>query len=143
MSGVALTAPNSSGTGGTGSMRYFEKGQREQRLILHRKQFPHWWVDRLYQFGGKEERLPFDAHTAKALIAPRALMNAHAKQDYWANPYGTELTYRCSRPGLRLAWREGAAGDSLAQRRPCPGRRGLARTLGFRRSAILQEEAHA
>jgi hypothetical protein len=53
-------------------------------------------VDRLYQFGGKEEKLPFDAHTAKALIAPRALMNAHARQDYWANPFGTELTYRAA-----------------------------------------------
>ncbi|NQT87834.1 hypothetical protein HQ560_13795, partial [bacterium] len=29
---VAVTAPNSSGTGGTGSLRYFEKGQKPQRL---------------------------------------------------------------------------------------------------------------
>jgi len=93
---IAITAPNSSGTGGTGSMRYFEKGQRPQRLILHKKQFPHWWVSRFFEFGGKEDRLPFDAHTAKSLIAPRALINAHARQDYWANPYGTELTYRAA-----------------------------------------------
>ena len=93
---VAITAPNSSGTGGTGSMRYFEKGQREQRLILHKTQFPHWWISRFFGFGGKEDRLPFDAHTAKSLIAPRALINAHARQDYWANPYGTELTYRAA-----------------------------------------------
>ena len=91
---IAITAPNSSGTGGTGSLRYFEKGQRQQRLILHKTQFPHWWVSRFFEFGGKEDRLPFDAHTAKSLIAPRALINAHARQDYWANPYGTELTYR-------------------------------------------------
>ena len=31
---------------------------------------------------------------AKALIAPRALIATLARQDYWANPYGTELTYR-------------------------------------------------
>lgn len=93
---VAITAPNSSGTGGTGSMRYFEKGQREQRLILHKTQFPHWWISRFFEFGGKEDRLPFDSHTAKSLIAPRALINAHARQDYWANPYGTELTYRAA-----------------------------------------------
>ncbi|MDP6523323.1 MAG: hypothetical protein QGH15_03790 [Kiritimatiellia bacterium] len=93
---IAITAPNSSGTGGTGSLRYFEEGQRQQRLILHKKQFPHWWHARFFQFGGKEDRLPYDAHTAKALIAPRAMFNAHARQDYWANPYGTELTYRAA-----------------------------------------------
>jgi len=93
---VAITAPNSSGTGGTGSYRYFEKGQRAQRLLLHKKQFPHWWVGRFFDFGNKEELLPFDAHTAKVLIGPRALINAHARQDYWANPYGTELTYRAA-----------------------------------------------
>ena len=93
---VAITAPNSSGTGGTGSLRYFEKGQRPQRLILHKRQFPHWWVGRHFEFDGKEDRLPFDAHTAKALVAPRALLNAHARQDYWANPYGTELTARAA-----------------------------------------------
>jgi len=32
----------------------------------------------------------------KALIAPRGLINCHARQDYWANPYGTELTYRAA-----------------------------------------------
>lgn len=93
---IAITAPNSSGTGGTSSLRYFEKGQKQQGLILHKKQFPHWWVGRHFQFDGKENRLPFDAHTAKALIAPRGLINAHAKQDYWANPFGTELTYRAA-----------------------------------------------
>ena len=93
---IAITAPNSSGTGGTGSLRYFEKGQRAQRLILHKRQFPHWWVSRFFETGGKEDRLPYDAHTAKALIAPRAMFNAHARGDYWANPYGTELTYRAA-----------------------------------------------
>lgn len=91
---IAITAPNSSGTGGTGSLRYFEDGQKPQRLILHKAKFPHWWVSRFFDFGGKEDRFPFDAHTAKALIAPRALLNTHARQDYWGNPYGTELTYR-------------------------------------------------
>jgi len=91
-----ITAPNSSGGGGTGSLRYFEKGQREQRLDHHLKAIPHWWNGRLFQFLNNEDRMPFDAHTLKALIAPRALVNTHAKDDYWANPYGTELTYRAA-----------------------------------------------
>lgn len=93
---VAITAPNSSGTGGTGSLRYFEKGQKPQRLAYHQTHFPHWWTPRFFEFWGKEDRLPFDAHIAKSLIAPRALINAHAQQDYWANPYGTELTFRAA-----------------------------------------------
>jgi hypothetical protein len=93
---IAITAPNSSGTGGTGSLRFYEAGQREQRVRNNRAKFPHWWASQFYEFADNEERLPFDSHTAKSLIAPRALFNTHAKQDYWANPFGTELTYRAA-----------------------------------------------
>ena len=113
---ITITAPNSSGTGGTGSLRYFEEGQREQRIANHNPPHVHWWHPRFFEFTGKEELLPFDAHTAKAIVAPRALFNAHARQDYWANPYGTELTYRAANEVFKwlgaddqqgLHWREG------------------------------------
>jgi len=93
---VAITAPNSSGTGGTGSMRYFEPGQREQTVAQVVKPFPYWFSERFADFADEPDRLPFDAHFMKALIAPRGLINCHARQDYWANPYGTELTYRAA-----------------------------------------------
>lgn len=124
---IAITAPNSSGTGGTGSLRYFEPGRPSQCISYHKTMFPHWWVDRFFEFEDKEDRLPFDAHTAKALIAPRALINLHARQDYWANPYGTELTYRAAEKAFDwlqskgqqgIHWREGghaqAAEDWIA-----------------------------
>jgi hypothetical protein len=113
---VTITAPNSSGTGGTGSLRYFEKGQRPQTIGHHIGRNEHWFGPRWFQFAGKEERLPFDAHFAKAAIAPRALLNCHARQDYWANPYGTELTHRAAKLAydwlgvperMGLHWREG------------------------------------
>lgn len=113
---VTITAPNSSGTGGTGSLRYFEKGQRPQTVGHHIDRNEHWFGPRWFQFAGKEERLPFDAHFAKAAIAPRALLNCHARQDYWANPYGTELTHRAAKlvfdwlgvgERMGLHWREG------------------------------------
>lgn len=95
---IAITAPNSSGTGGTGSMRYFEPGQRPQTVSYLVDAFPYWFGERLADFADIPDRLPFDAHFAKALIAPRGLINCHARQDYWANPYGTELTYRAAQP---------------------------------------------
>jgi hypothetical protein len=94
---VTITAPNSSGTGGTGSLRYFEKGQKPQVIGHHIGRNEHWFGPCYFQYADREDRLPFDAHFAKALIAPRALVNCHARQDYWANPYGTELTHRAAK----------------------------------------------
>ena len=106
---IAITAPNSSGTGGTGSLRYFEKGQRPQKIQTNSKH-KHWFHPRYFQFADNEDRLPFDAHFAKALIAPRALVNCHSRQDYWANPYGTELTHRAA--AVVFEWL--GAGDRIA-----------------------------
>jgi len=93
---VTITAPNSSGTGGTGSLRYFEEGQRPQTIKHHIGKNEHWLHSRYFTFADKEDRLPFDSHFARAVVAPRALVNCHARQDYWANPYGTELTHRAA-----------------------------------------------
>lgn len=94
---IAITAPNSSGTGGTGSHRYFAPDSREQRISRHTVPFSHWWTPRYFTLAGNEDRIPFDAHTAKALIAPRGQLNTHGLDDDWANPYGTELTYRAAK----------------------------------------------
>ncbi len=113
---VTITAPNSSGTGGTGSLRYFEEGQKPQTIGHHIGKNERWFHPRYFQFADKEDRLPFDAHFAKAAVAPRALVNCHARQDYWANPYGTELTHRAAAvvfewlgagDRIGLHWRDG------------------------------------
>jgi hypothetical protein len=76
----------------------------------------HWFGPRHFQFAGKEDRLPYDSHFALAAVAPRALVNCHGRQDYWANPYGTELTHRAAKMvygwlGVKdfigLHWRDG------------------------------------
>ncbi len=113
---IAVTAPNSSGTGGTGSARYFDPEQRPQTLAATRKSFPYWFHPRYYSFHGLEDRMPFDAHTAKAMVAPRAMCNAHARHDFWANPHGTYLTHEAARrvyawlgveDRIGLHWRDG------------------------------------
>lgn len=43
-----------------------------------------------------EDRLPFDMHFAKALIAPRALITTDALGDVWANSFGTQITWRAA-----------------------------------------------
>jgi hypothetical protein len=113
---IAITAPNSSGSGGTGSWRYFDPEQKPQTIAGHTPLRDYWWTPPLFQFAGQEDRMPFDAHTAKALIAPRALINTHARHDYWANPYGTYLTYLAAQPvfdwlgvssNQAIHWRDG------------------------------------
>ncbi len=107
---IAITAPNSSGTGGTGSLIYFEPGQRPQTIRSHIGRHDYWWVPRFTEFADKESKLPFDSHFAKVLIAPRGLINCHARQDYWANPYGTELTHRAA----QIVYKWLGAGDNIA-----------------------------
>ena len=43
-----------------------------------------------------EDQLPFDLHFIKALIAPRALITTDGLGDTWANPYGTQVTWRAA-----------------------------------------------
>ncbi len=93
---ITLTAPNSSGAGGTASWLHFEKNQPRQTIAVHAANHAYWWNPRLFDFVGKEKHLPFDAHTAKLLIAPRALLNTHATEDFWANPYGTAITFEAA-----------------------------------------------
>jgi hypothetical protein len=90
---IAITAPNSSGLGGTASHRYFELGMDDQTIAHSSLKQIHWWTPEYFKLIGFETRIPFDAHFGKALIAPRGFVNTHALQDYWANPFGTHLTY--------------------------------------------------
>ncbi len=90
---IAVTAPNSSGAGGTASWRFFDPDRPQQRLTDHQQRHAHWWTPRLMTFIDQEDRLPMDAHTLRAAIAPRALINTHARHDWWANPYGTAMTH--------------------------------------------------
>ena len=91
---IAITVPNSSGLGGTGSLRFFDFSKGPIQTIDHQvERFIHWWPQLWYTLKDHVEKVPFDTHFNKALIAPRALLNTHARHDYWANPYGTYLTY--------------------------------------------------
>ena len=68
---IAITAPNSSGLGGTASHRYFELGQNEQTIGHASIANPHWWTPEFFNLAGFETRIPYDSHFGKAIIAPR------------------------------------------------------------------------
>jgi hypothetical protein len=88
---IALTAPNNSGCGGAGCYRFQAEQSEDIAAIL--KSFPFWFQPHFADFIGHVDRLPFDQHTLKALVAPRALLSTEALDDLWANPKGTQQTY--------------------------------------------------
>ena len=92
---IALTAPNNSGCGGAGCFRLQAPGSEDIASITG--EFPYWFHPRFRQFVGKVRRLPFDQHSVKALVAPRALFSTEALGDLWANPLGTQQSHAAAR----------------------------------------------
>ena len=96
-----LVAANGSGAGGAGSFRIEGPGVETLDLITRPSRFAYWFHPRLRWFKDQEERLPFDQHFLKALVAPRALIATDALGDLWANPLGTAATSIAAAPVFR------------------------------------------
>ncbi|HNR29340.1 MAG TPA: hypothetical protein PKI11_00490, partial [Candidatus Hydrogenedentes bacterium] len=94
----AVVAPHASGTGGAGAYRVMGRGAETLALITSPDRFHYWFHSRLALFAGHEDRLPFDQHFLKALVAPRALICIEGRDDLWANPVGTQATTRAAQP---------------------------------------------
>ena len=106
---IALVAPNGSGCGGAGCYRYEGENAETLEKITQRRRFSYWFHPRLRDFANKETILPFDQHFLKALVAPRALISVDSVDDLWANPYGTQQSYRGAKPVFEFL----GAGDKL------------------------------
>jgi hypothetical protein len=92
---IALVHANQSGCGGAGCFRWQAPGSETLGDIL--KNFPHWFAPGLKDFIGREETLPFDQHSLKAMVAPRPLLTTESLDDPWANPEGTWQSHRAAR----------------------------------------------
>lgn len=108
---AAVVTPNGSGCGGVGSLRFI--GTREGLCQDPEKceavggimNFaPEWWCPEFGNFGDnsvypeRERRLPFDANTLRAAIAPRACFTTEGLGDYWSNPCGTQYAWEDAQP---------------------------------------------
>ena len=88
---VALTAPNNSGCGGAGCFRF--QGENSEDISAILKNFPYWFEPDFNRFISAVDKLPFDQHTVKALVAPRLLLTTEGLEDKWANPSGTQISH--------------------------------------------------
>lgn len=111
---IALVAPNASGCGGCGCYRF--QAPKSEAIENITKNFPYWFEPRFTDFIGHVDQLPFDQHSLKALVAPRAFLETSDLGDLWANPEGSQQSWLAAREvfeflkakeQMGIAWRAG------------------------------------
>lgn len=108
---IAISIPVDTGQAGASSFRYTVEG----RIYHHaRNPFPegmgrsekisnmvgglsHWFSSQFTQFENREDKLPFDAHSILALVAPRPLLLFAGDEFDWLSPPSTVLSYAAAR----------------------------------------------
>lgn len=96
-----IVNPNGSCAGGAGCYRIHstaitDKGEEKKSETLDDllRQYPFWMGPQMEKYRKCEEKLPFDQHELKALVAPRILFVSNAANDAWTNLVGSNETNR-------------------------------------------------
>ena len=89
----AMIISNNSGCGGAALHKRKFGENLSQHFEAHlQRDLPVWFVEKLGEYIGKEENMPFDQHFLLAMAAPRPLCVSSATLDSGADPYGEFLS---------------------------------------------------
>lgn len=96
---AAIVNPNSTCAGGCGCYRIHMSADTEDNCEVRSetlddliREYDFWMGPELAKYRNNEEKLPFDCHFLKALVAPRVFYDSQAISDIWANPIGSWQT---------------------------------------------------
>lgn len=96
---AAIVNPNEGCAGATSCYRMFikaitEDGEEKPSEMLSDlwRRFAFWIGPDMGKYAEDPDKLPFDSHFMKALVAPRVLFVSEAASDIWSNPVGSWMT---------------------------------------------------
>ncbi len=112
---IAITNPNSSCIGGGGCYRIDIEVTDEKGRPNRKSERIDWFIDagtidwfgtKLASYMDREDELPFDTHSLKALVAPRILFVSEGASDISANPVGSWQTNLAANEVYKLYGKE-------------------------------------
>jgi len=105
----AITNPNEACASGTSCYRIhttaineYGDEKRSETLYDMWTRFGFWLGEGMGEYAEREEDLPFDSHTLKALVAPRVLFVSEAASDIWGGPVGSWMTTQAASEAFKF-----------------------------------------